>query len=35
MIIRYKVEGFIEVDLNDDEIRQLNEKRSETMKSII
>jgi len=32
MIVKYKVEGFIEVDLNDDEIRQLNEKKSETMK---
>jgi len=32
MIVKYKVEGFVEVDLNDDEIRQLNEKKSETMK---
>lgn len=32
MIVKYKVEGFIEVDLNKDEIRQLNGKKSETMK---
>lgn len=32
MMVKYKIEGFIEVDLNDDEIRQLNGKKSETMK---
>jgi len=32
MIVKYKVEGYIEVDLNEDEIRQFNEKKSETMK---
>ena len=32
MIVKYKVEGTIEVDLNDDEIAELESHKSETMK---
>lgn len=32
MIVTYKVEGNIEVDLNDDEIEELKSHKSETMK---
>ena len=32
MIVKYKVEGTIEVDLNDDEIEELESHKSETMK---
>lgn len=32
MVVKYKVEGIIEVDLDKDEIRELNTKQSETMK---
>ena len=32
MVVKYKVEGIIEVDLNEEEIRELNAKQSETGK---
>lgn len=32
MVVKYKVEGIIEVDLDKEEIRELNTKQSETMK---
>lgn len=32
MIVKYKVEGTIEVDLNDDELEELDSHKSETMK---
>ena len=32
MVVKYKVEGTIEVDLNDDEIAELESHKSETMK---
>lgn len=32
MVVKYKVEGTIEVDLNDDEIEELESHKSETMK---
>ena len=32
MIVKYKVEGTIEVDLNEDEIQEFNTHKSETMK---
>lgn len=32
MIVKYKVEGTIEVDLNDDELEELKSHKSETMK---
>ena len=32
MIVKYKVEGTIEVDLNDDELEELDSHMSETMK---
>ena len=32
MIVKYKVEGTIEVDLNDDELEELDSRKSETMK---
>lgn len=32
MIVKYKVEGTIEVDLNDDELEEFESRKSETMK---
>ena len=32
MVVKYKVEGTIEVDLNDDEIEELKSHKYETMK---
>ena len=32
MIVKYKVKGTIEVDLNDDELEELDSHKSETMK---
>ena len=32
MIVKYEVEGTIEVDLNDEEIEELESNKSETMK---
>ena len=32
MVVKYKVEGTIEVDLNDYEIKELESHKSETMK---
>jgi len=32
MIVKYKVEGIIEVDLNDDELEELKSRKFETMK---
>ena len=32
MVVKYKVEGTIEVDLNDDEIEEIESHKSETMK---
>lgn len=32
MIVKYKVEGTIKVDLNDDELEELDSHKSETMK---
>ena len=32
MIVKYKVEGTIEVDLNDDELEELDSHKSETVK---
>ena len=32
MVVKYKVEGTIKVDLNDDELEELESHKSETMK---